>query len=221
LAEQDTKVYSADPLAHDPANITLLKHRLQFKTAAERRQWLEDGIAISREESAYRASALSAVNRMGPPPERTLREIQASRMQRAARFKGTKDKTSWPDNGYEFQQQGGMQAIETRAARNAAKRAIRFEQEYWLQQLETFLVEDRMLPEDVEFSFGSSVRQGINTHPNDMVADLTRAGIKREVKRLRRILGYRQGADDKRAKTRERVRKFRARQSPNPASRRI
>jgi hypothetical protein len=177
LAEQDTKVYSADPLAHDPANITLLKHRLQFKTAAERRQWLEDGIAISREESAYRASALSAVNRMGPPPERTLREIQASRMQRAARFKGTKDKTSWPDNGYEFQQQGGMQAIETRAARNAAKRAIRFEQEYWLQQLETFLVEDRMLPEDVEFSFGSSVRQGINTHPNDMVADLTRAGI--------------------------------------------
>ena len=132
-------------------------------------------------------------------------------MRRAARFKGTKDNTSWPDNGYEFQQQGGMQAIETRAARKAAKQAIRFEQEYWLQQLETFLVEDRMLPEDVEFSFGSSVRQGINTHPNDMVADLTRAGIKREVKRLRRILGYRQSADDKRAKTRERVRQFRAR----------
>jgi hypothetical protein len=102
-----------------------------------------------------------------------------------------------------------------------SKQAIRFEQESWLPQLEIFLAEDRMLPEDVEFSFGSSVRQDINTHPNDMVADLTRAGIKREVKRLRRILGYRQGADDKRAKTRERVRKFRARQSPNPASRRI
>ena len=209
--EHDTRVYSADPLARDPNYLTVLKYQLQLKTAPERKQWLEDGTAISIEERVYRLNVLTAVNRLGPAPERTLREIKASRMRRAARFKGTKDKTSWPDNGYEFKQQGGMQAIETRAARKAAKEAIRFEQEHWLQELETFLTEDRMLPEDVEFSFSESVRPGINTHPNDMVADLTRGEIKREVKRLRRILGYRQSADDKRAKTRERVRRFRAR----------
>jgi hypothetical protein len=127
LAEQDTKVYSADPLARDPDYLTILKYELQLKTAPERRQWLEDGKAISPDELKYRASALAAVNRMGPAPERTLRDIKAARMQRAARFKGAKDNTSWPDNGYEFQQQGGMQAIETRAARKASKQAIRFE----------------------------------------------------------------------------------------------
>jgi hypothetical protein len=86
--EHDTRTYSADPLAHDLNYIILLKDSLQSKTAAERKQWLEDGKAISPEETRYRASALAAVNRMGPAPERTLQEIQASRMRRAARFKG-------------------------------------------------------------------------------------------------------------------------------------
>jgi hypothetical protein len=211
MAERDIKVYSADPLAHDQAYIDILKFELQSKTAPERRQWLEDGKAISPEENRYRASALAAVSRTGPAPERTLQQIKTANAKRAARFKGTKNVPVYPDTGYEFLERGGMAAIENQAARKAAKEVIRFEQEHWLQELETFLAEDRMLPEDMEFSFSSSVRPGINTHPNDMIAKLTRSGIKREVKRLRRILGYRQSAEDKRAKTRERVRKFRAR----------
>jgi hypothetical protein len=70
---KDTKVYSADPFAYNPDYLNILKLKLQSKTAAERQRWLKDGRAISREETSYRVSALAAVTRMGPAPERTQR----------------------------------------------------------------------------------------------------------------------------------------------------
>jgi hypothetical protein len=108
-----------------------------------------------------------------------------------------------------FMSQGGMYRIEQRAAIEAAKDARRAEQEYWLETLETMIAEDRVLPEGAEVQWGDFFR-GKNEDPTELTRSLVIDYAGREIKRLRRILGKRQTPEEKRAATRERVRRHRA-----------
>ena len=175
----DTHLYH---LAPDEAPI--VKYAVEVKTAAERVQWVEDAMTLPVEEKSFRASVVSAVNRLGPAPELTFTEVQARRKRKAERFKGISYRE--PRDLDDFLSLGslGMRHIEENVGRIAAKRAIRYEQERWLPRLQVWA-----------------------KHAEGFEA----VCLRREIKRLRRILGRKQSKTERRAQTRERVRRHRAR----------
>jgi hypothetical protein len=89
-----------------------------------------------------------------------------------------------PSNARELLTTGGVRGLEWRAAFHAAKAAVLEERSSWLPVLEGWAAET-----DDAFTLGL---------------------LDREIKRLRRALGIRQSDGEHRAKTRERVRKHRA-----------
>jgi hypothetical protein len=95
-----------------------------------------------------------------------------------------------PTTAKEFIASGGMERLERRAAFHAAKEAIQLEREFWLGRLQGWL---RTV--DRDYARG---------------ADYVRLTLEGEVKRLRRSLGIKQRDEERRAKTRERVRRHRA-----------
>jgi hypothetical protein len=84
-----------------------------------------------------------------------------------------------------------MERLEARAAFHAAKEAVQQEREFWLGRLQDWL----------------------RTVDRDYVrgADYVRLTLEVEIKRLRRSLGIKQSDEERRAQTRERVRRHRAR----------
>ena len=161
--------------------VDIVKHAVEVKTAVERKQWLDDAETLPFEEKKFRASVVSAVNRFGPAPEFTVAQLQAQRQKRAKRFKGFSYEQ--PRGLSDFLRHGGMQYIEENVGRIAAKRAIRFEQTIWLPTL-----------------------QGWAKDAEGIDAIL----LRKQIKRLRRILGRKQSKTERRAQTRERVRRHRA-----------
>jgi hypothetical protein len=117
--------------------------------------------------------------------EKQIREWHNHCMAMESRFKGRrKNQDGQPSNVRDFILLGGMRDIEYIAAARAADEAKRFEQEFYLPILERWLAENA----DDEF-FAPYLRK--------------------EIKRLRRILGLRQPPAERRTATRDRVRKFR------------
>lgn len=131
------------------------------------------------------------------------REIQA-RIQGRTNQQQTRVKKN-PRSGYEVKRRerptpatfeqfiasGGMERLEARAAFHAAKEAVQQEREFWLGRLQDWL----------------------RTVDRDYVrgADYVRLTLEVEIKRLRRSLGIKQSDEERRAQTRERVRRHRAR----------
>jgi hypothetical protein len=112
----------------------------------------------------------------------------------ANRFKGERKKSNgMPTDVEEFLRLGGMKNVEYVAASKAADEAKRFEQEFWLPILE------RWLAKLVETDDGDTL--------DDFFADL----LRKEIKRLHRILGIHKSSAKQRAAVRERVRKSRVR----------
>ncbi len=105
---------------------------------------------------------------------------------RAKRLEGDRKRAKpTPHDPRTFTLQGGMAKLEHVAGAAAAASAIRFEQRHWYRILKLWLADPDL-------------------HPID------RDQLGRELKRLRRILGIRQTKKEKRAKTLERVRRYRA-----------
>lgn len=96
-----------------------------------------------------------------------------------------------PTNAEAFLVGGCMSQLEYIAGARAADEAIRNEREYWLPQLEAWLAEANS--DDPYYSFLS-------------------AGLRTEIKRLRKALGIRPTLDERREQARKRVRRFRKRQ---------
>ena len=138
-------------------------------------------------------------------------KAQAERNARASRTRGYGGPPvpDYIDDLYTFMTQGGMHRIEQRAANEAVKIARRIEQEYWLETLKAMIADGRILPEGGEIQWGEFFR-GKNEDPKDLARASAIANAKREIKRLRRILGQRQTPEEKRAATLRRVRKYRA-----------
>jgi hypothetical protein len=117
--------------------------------------------------------------------EKQIREWHNHRMAMENRFKGyRKNQDGQPFNVRDFILLGGMRDIEYIAAAKAADEAKRSEQEFYLPILE------RWLAENANDEFFSPY-------------------LRKEIKRLRRILRLRQPPEERKAATRDRVRKFR------------
>jgi hypothetical protein len=95
-----------------------------------------------------------------------------------------------------------MERIEYAAAAKASEEAIRFEREYWLPVLERW--REELKPEQFTDTWGYKFYQ---------------CRLDEEIKRLKRCLDIRQTPEEKRAKTRERVRKHRERKRNDSTSR--
>jgi hypothetical protein len=188
------------------------------KTASEEKQWLKDGLEISQEEGAFRASALSYARRKWTTPEKSQKQIRRENQARANRFKGNR-RTSIPENAFDFMRAGGMDAMLRKALSEVRKDTIRFEREFWLAELERFLAEGLLLPDDTVFT-SPFAKEGTNYPPESAAADRARDFIKGEIRRLRSALGIKhprrpldaEALQRRRANTRERVRRFRAQQ---------
>lgn len=102
-----------------------------------------------------------------------------------------------PANAEAFLVGGCMRRLEYVAGANAADDAVREERLYWLPRLESWLAEAD--PSDPFYSFLS-------------------AGLRSEIKRLRKALKIRPTLDERREQSRERVRRFRKRKKESAAS---
>jgi hypothetical protein len=102
-----------------------------------------------------------------------------------------------PANAEAFLVGGCMRRLEYVAGARAADEAIREERKRWLPQLEAWLAEAD--PDDPFYSFLS-------------------AGLRSEIKRLRKALDIRPTLDERREQTRKRVRNFRKRKKASAAS---
>jgi hypothetical protein len=96
-------------------------------------------------------------------------------------------------NVVDFINSGGMQQIEYVAAAEAAEEAKQFEREVWLPRLEGWLA------------------AWLAKHGEGTIADIYTGQLRKEIKRLRRVLKIHKGSEEERAAVRERVRKSRQR----------
>jgi hypothetical protein len=123
----------------------------------------------------------------------TIREWKAHCRAVGNRFKGERKKSNgMPTDVETFLRLGGMENVEYVAAAKAADEAKRFERELYLPILERWLAKLAVTAE------GDTL--------DDFFADL----LRKDITRLRRILGVHTGSEEQRAATRERVRKHRA-----------
>jgi hypothetical protein len=108
----------------------------------------------------------------------------------AARFT-RKTERIFAYDAYEFFRVGGMWSVEHRAAlvaaREAVKNAVQFEREYYLPRIEAWLAAER--------------------------DEMLRHFLTSELNRLRRALGLKQSDEERRAKTRARVARHRAKKA--------
>jgi hypothetical protein len=128
---------------------------------------------------------LVAAGKFTEAGEAVGREIQERRRNRRCDVGVARRERPEPASAKEFIESGGMRRLERRAAFHAAQEAVRDEREYWLWQLERWL------------------------QTVDRRADFVRLTLEAEIKRLRRALGIPQSDEERRAKTRERVRRHR------------
>jgi predicted RNA polymerase sigma factor len=110
-----------------------------------------------------------------------------------------KTETWRPANAEAFLVGGCMRRLEYVAGAKAADEAIREERRSWLPQLEKWLAE---------------------ADPDDPYHSFLSAGLRSEIKRLRKALKIRPTLDERREQSRERVRRFRKRQRENAESER-
>jgi hypothetical protein len=128
-----------------------------------------------------------------------LRNKDKPYLHRESRFRGgvwSKHDPIDPKDAGEFYRLGysAMRRIEWTAGERAKDEAIRFEREMWLPRLEDWLAN---LERDFE---GEGV-------------PFLRSYLRREIKRLRRCLGLTQSPEERRERTRQRVRALRARKT--------
>jgi hypothetical protein len=102
-----------------------------------------------------------------------------------------------PANAEAFLVGGCMRRLEYVAGAKAADDAVREERVYWLPRLESWLAE---------------------ADPNDPFYSFLSAGLRSEIKRLRKALKIRPTLDERREQSRERVRRFRKRKKESAAS---
>ena len=95
----------------------------------------------------------------------------------------------------ELKRLGGMESVEWCAGEQAKDAEIQFQREMWLPRLERWLA-------------------AVETEDDPDRRFIMRSWLKEEIKRLRRCLGLTQSPEEKRAQTRERVRRLRAKQRP-------
>jgi hypothetical protein len=143
---------------------------------------------------------------------RTLGEglAMGSRFNGTRRFNGDPDAA---DNAWDFMRAGGMFTIERDAVKEATRAALDLSRRTYLSILERWHADGRLLPKGATFVAGPLQRRGINEPQEELAATLTRADLEREIKRLRRVLGIKRTPptiEERRAATRERVRKHRA-----------
>ena len=122
----------------------------------------------------------------GPSPSR-----------REARFGGalhSKHDDVLPADAEELRRAGGMRWLEWAAGERAKEESIKFEREFWLPTLERWL-------ESADRDFEGEEIEWV------------RSDLRREIKRLRRCLGLTQSPEERRERTRQRVRAYRARKA--------
>ena len=138
--------------------------------------------------------------------QRQARKAQETdpHLNREARFDGKRAKfggayhskydDAMPADAEELRRAGGMRWVEWAAGERTKEEAIKFEREFWLPVLERWLA-------NVERDFEG---EGVEWVRND---------LRKEIKRLRRCLSVTQSPEERRERTRQRVRALRARKA--------
>ena len=132
---------------------------------------------------------LAEIERLRNSPE--AKRWKEHRRAMGRRFEGDRKAADTNPSFEDFFLHGRMKSIEYAAGAKAAEEAIRAEREFWLPRLERWL-------------------EACGSEP------YFRVTLEEEIRRLRRCLGIRQEPltlDERRARTRERVRKHRARRA--------